>query len=135
MRIPRKKGEAEVGRDDAFADRPKRSAVAVAGALALTGAVLVFGAGTANADVVDIGGRSDPVFDANPAPKGGVRTSKKGVANAGSSDVRRSAQGTPMAPPGGEVKDSLRAVPSITGGIGTGIRTGPARNGPGMGSW
>lgn len=135
MRIPRKKGEAEVGRDDAFAGRPKRSAVAVAGALALAGAVLVFGAGTAHADVIDIGGKPNPVFDANPAPEGGVRTSNRGVANAGSSDVRRSAEGSPMAPPGGEVKDSLRAVPSITGGIGTGISMGPARNSPGMASW
>lgn len=135
MRIPRRRGEPEVGHEDAFANRAKKSAFAVAAAFALTGAVLAFGAGTANADVVDIGGKPNPVVDANPAPEGGVRTSSKGVANAGPSDVRRSPEGAPLAPPGGEVKDSMRAVPPITGGIGTGVRTGPARSGPGLGSW
>jgi hypothetical protein len=124
-----------VGRVDAVAGRTKKLAVVGVGALALTGAVLMFGAGSANADVVDIGGKPGPTFEANPAPEGGVRTSGKGVANAGPSDVRRSRKGAPLAPAGGEVKDSLRAVPPITGGIGTYIRTGPARNGPGMSGW
>jgi hypothetical protein len=124
-----------VGRVDALGRKAKKLAVAGAGALALTGAVLAFGAGAANADVVDIGGKPGPIFDANPAAEGGVRTSGKGVANAGPSEVRRSRNGAPLAPSGGDVKDSLRAVPSITGGIGTYIGTGPLRNGPGMASW
>ncbi|KUI24170.1 hypothetical protein AU196_19865 [Mycobacterium sp. IS-1742] len=124
-----------VGRVDALGRKTTKLAVVGAGALALAGAVLAFGAGSANADVVDIGGKPNPVFDANPAAEGGVRTSGKGVANAGPSDVRRSRKGAPLAPSGGEVKDSIRAVPPITGGIGTYIRTGPARNGPGMSGW
>ncbi|BCI52894.1 hypothetical protein NIIDNTM18_21720 [Mycolicibacterium litorale] len=124
-----------MGRIDAFAGKTKKLAVVGTGALAVAGAFLALGAGTANADVIDIGGKPGPVFDANPAPEGGVRTTGKGVANAGPSDVRRSKKGAPLPPAGGEVKDSLRAVPSITGGIGTYIGTGPLRNGPGIASW
>jgi hypothetical protein len=123
-----------VGRVDAVADKTKKLAVIGMGALALTGAALMFGTGTANADVVDIGGRPSPV-DANPAAEGGVRASGKGIANAGPSDVRRSRKGAPLPPAGGAVKDGLRAVPPITGGIGTYVRMGPARNGPGMAGW
>lgn len=124
-----------MGSVDAFAGKTKKLVVVGMGALALTGAVLAFGTGTANADVVDIGGKPGPIFDANPAPEGGVRTTGKGVANAGPSDVRRSRKGAPLPPAGGEVKDSIRAVPEIKGGIGTFIRMGPARNGPALGGW
>jgi hypothetical protein len=124
-----------VGRTNAVAGQAKKLAVVGAGALAVAGAFLAFGAGTATADVIDIGGKPNPVFDANPAPEGGVRTSGKGVPNAGTSDVRRSSKGEPLPPSGGQVKDSIRAVPPITRGIGTYIGTGPARNGPGMASW
>lgn len=124
-----------MGRIDAFAVRMKKSVLMGTGALVAAGAFLALGAGTANADVIDIGGRKNPTFDANPAAEKGVRTTGKGVANAGPSEVRRSKIGAPLAPSGGEVKDSLRAVPSITGGIGTYIGTGPLRNGPGLASW
>ncbi|MCV7415250.1 hypothetical protein [Mycolicibacterium litorale] len=124
-----------MGRIDALAGRTKKLVVVATGTLAVAGAFLALGAGTANADVIDIGGKPNPTFDANPAPEGGVRTTGKGVANAGPSDVRRSSKGEPLPPSGGVVKDSLRAVPSITGGIGPYIGTGPARNGPGMASW
>ncbi len=129
------KGRPMVRRVAVLADKGRKLAVIGAGALALTGAVLAFAAGTANADVVNIGGKPNPVLDANPAPEGGVRTTGKGVANAGPSDVRRSREGAPLPPAGGEVKDSIRAVPPITGGIGTHIRTGPARNRPGLADW
>lgn len=118
-----------------LADKGRKLAVIGVGALALTGAVLAFAAGTANADVVDIGRKPNPVLDANPAVEGGVRATGKGVANAGASDVRRSRKGAPLPPAGGEVKDSIRAVPPITRGIGTHIPTGPARNRPGLADW
>lgn len=124
-----------VGRLDAFTGTTKKLAIAGVGAAAIAGAALAFGAGAANADVVDIGGRPGASFDAHPAPEGGVRTTGKGVPNAGASDVRRAKKGAPLPPAGGEVKDGLRAVPSITGGIGTYIRMGPARNGPGLAGW
>lgn len=124
-----------VGSVNALAGRTKKFAVVGMGALAMAGAALAFGMGSASADVVDIGGKPGPIFDANPVPEGGVRTAAKGVPNAGPSDVRRARKGAPLPPAGGEVKDSLRAVPEIKGGIGTFIRMGPARNGPALGGW
>jgi hypothetical protein len=103
------------------------------GALAVTGAFLAFGAGTAAADVSDI--EPDPSApSAFPVAEDGVRVADPGVANAGPSEVRAADIGAPLAPAGGQTKDSLRAVPSITGGIGTFIDFGPY-GGPGAPIW
>ncbi|TFV56017.1 hypothetical protein E4P42_20690 [Mycobacterium sp. PS03-16] len=112
----------------------KKTVAAGVGALALSAVFAAWGAGTANADVIDIDGK--PSFEANPVPEGGVRTARPGVPNSGTAaDVRRSAKGEPLAPSGGEVKDSLRAVPGITGGSSNPFRRGPHSNNPGMWEW
>lgn len=103
------------------------------GAAAVAGAFLAFGAGTAAADVSDI--KPDPSApSAFPVAEDGIRTADTGVANAGPSEVRAADIGAPLPPAGGSTKDSLRAVPSITGGIGTFIDFGPY-GGPGAPIW
>ncbi|MBO0676928.1 hypothetical protein JRC04_05585 [Mycolicibacterium sp. S2-37] len=104
-----------------------------AGAFTVAAAVVSLGAGTAGADVQDI--EPSPIINGQTGVEGGNRASEIGIANAGPAEVRASRIGAPLAPAGGEVKDSQRAVPSITGGIGTYISTGPARNGPGLSGW
>lgn len=118
---------------DALVRKTKKLGVVGFGALAVTGAFLAFGAGTAGADVTDVeGDPSAPL--ANPIAEDGVRVADPGVVNAGPSEVRAADVGAPLAPAGGESKDSLRAVPSITGGIGNYIDFGPF-GGPGAPIW
>jgi hypothetical protein len=118
---------------DALVRTTKKVGVAGLGALAVTGAFLAFGAGTAGADVEDIGADPSAPF-ASPVAEEGVRISDVGVANAGPSEVRAADINAPLAPAGGESKDSIRAVPGITGGIGTYLDFGPF-GGPGAPIW
>ncbi|TFV61074.1 hypothetical protein E4P42_02555 [Mycobacterium sp. PS03-16] len=118
---------------EALVRRTKKLGLMGFGALAVTGAFLAFGAGTASADVEDVEG--DPSAPAAfPVAEDGIRVADPGVVNAGPSEVRAADIGAPLAPAGGESKDSLRAVPSITGGIGTYIDFGPF-GGPGAPIW
>lgn len=118
---------------EALVRNTKKLGIVGFGALAVTGAFLAFGAGVAGADVSDVEGDPAAPF-ANPIAEDGIRTADPGVVNAGPSEVRASDINAPLAPSGGEVKDSLRAVPSITGGIGTYIDFGPF-GGPGAPLW
>ncbi|BCI54914.1 hypothetical protein NIIDNTM18_41920 [Mycolicibacterium litorale] len=118
---------------EALVRKTKKLGIMGFGALAVTGAFLAFGAGTAGADVEDI--EADPAApSAFPVAEEGIRVADPGVVNAGPSEVRAADVGAPLAPSGGESKDSLRAVPSITGGIGTYIDFGPF-GGPGAPIW
>lgn len=118
---------------EALVRKTKKLGIMGFGALAVTGAFLAFGAGTAGADVSDIQG--DPAAPSGfPVAEDGVRTADPGVVNAGPSEVRAADIGAPLPPAGGESKDSLRAVPSITGGIGTYVGFGPF-GGPGSPIW
>ncbi|KUI24405.1 hypothetical protein [Mycobacterium sp. GA-2829] len=118
---------------EALVRNTKKLGIVGFGALAVTGAFLAFGAGVAGADVSDIEG--DPAAPAaNPIAEDGIRVADPGVVNAGPSEVRAADINAPLAPAGGEVKDSLRAVPSITGGIGTFVDFGPF-GGPGAPLW
>jgi hypothetical protein len=109
---------------EALVRKTKKLGILGFGAVAVTGAFLAFGAGTAGADVSDVEG--DPAApSAFPSAEDGIRVADPGVVNAGASEVRASDINAPLAPAGGEVKDSLRAVPSITGGIGSYIDFGP----------
>ncbi|MBO0679425.1 hypothetical protein JRC04_18340 [Mycolicibacterium sp. S2-37] len=104
------------------------------GALAVAGTLLAFSAGAASADVEDI--EPNPaVVSGGPLAEEGVRGADPGFVTAGPSEVRAAAVGAPLAPAGGESKDSIRAVPSITGGIGTYIDMGPFDNGPPIWDW
>ncbi|MCK0175483.1 MULTISPECIES: hypothetical protein [Mycobacteriaceae] len=116
-----------------FEGRTRKMVLVGVGAFALSGATIGFGTGTAGADVQDI--EPSPIVNGQTIVDGGNRASRIGVANAGPAEVRASRIGAPLPPAGGGVKDSQRAVPSITGGIGTYINMGPARNGPGMSGW
>jgi hypothetical protein len=112
----------------------KKLAVSGAGVLAVTGVLLMLGAATAGAAVEDI--QPDPAAPSSgPLAEDGVRVADPGIVNGGRSEVRVAELGVPLAPSGGETKDSLRAVPSITGGIGTYIDFGPFDNGPPLGDW
>jgi hypothetical protein len=112
----------------------KKLVVAGIGALAVTGAFLMFGAATAGAAVENI--QPDPAAPSSgPLAEDGLRVADPGIVNGGRSEVRVAEIGEPLAPSGGETKDSLRAVPSITGGIGTYIDFGPFDNGPPLGDW
>ncbi|MBO0679325.1 hypothetical protein JRC04_17815 [Mycolicibacterium sp. S2-37] len=118
---------------EALVRRTKKLGVAGLGALAVTGAVLAFGAGIAGADVEDVEGDPFAPF-AGPVAEEGIRVADPGIANAGPSEVRAADINAPLAPAGGETKDSIRAVPSITGGIGTYLDFGPF-GGPGAPIW
>lgn len=119
---------------EGFLHKAKKAGVGGLGALAAAGVLLAFGAGVAGADVEDI--EADPaVPSGGPIAEDGVRSSDPGVVNAGPSEVRVADVGAPLAPAGGETKDSIRAVPSITGGIGTYIDMGPFNNGPPIWDW
>lgn len=118
---------------EALVRKTKKLGVVGIGALAVTGAFLAFGAGTAGADVSDI--EADPAAPfAGPVAEEGIRVADPGVVNAGPSEVRASDINAPLAPAGGESKETLRAVPSITGGIGSYIDFGPF-GGPGAPIW
>jgi hypothetical protein len=109
---------------EALVRKTKKLGILGFGAVAVTGAFLAFGAGTAGADVSDVEGDPSAPF-ANPVAEDGIRPSEAGLVNAGVSEVRAADIGAPLAPAGGESKDSLRAVPSITGGIGSYVDFGP----------
>ncbi|MDY6870112.1 MAG: hypothetical protein SV966_06025 [Actinomycetota bacterium] len=98
---------------EALVRRTKKLGIMGFGALAVTGAFLAFGAGTAGADVDDVEGDSSAP-SAFPVAEDGIRVAGLGVANAGPSEVRAARIGAPLPPAGGESKDSLRAVPSTT---------------------
>lgn len=72
---------------------------------------------------------------AGPVAKEGIRVADPGITNAGPSSIRVADAGAPLLPVGGVVRDSLRAVPGITGGSGT-FKPGPFRgkNAP-LGKW
>ncbi len=109
---------------EALVRKTKKLGTVGLGAVAVTGAFLAFGAGIAGADVDDIEG--DPAApSAFPVAEDGIRVADPGVVNAGPSEVRAADIGAPLPPAGGESKDSLRAVPSITEGLGTYVDFGP----------
>ena len=98
---------------EALVRKTKKLGIMGLGAVAVTGAFLALGAGTAGADVDDVEG--DPAApSAFPVAEDGIRVADVGVANAGPSEVRAADIGAPLPPAGGESKDSLRAVPSTT---------------------
>ena len=109
---------------EALVRKAKKLGTVGFGAVAVAGAFLAFGAGIAGADVKDI--EPDPAAPlANPVAEDGIRPSEAGVVNAGPSEVRAADIGAPLPPAGGESKDSLRAVPPITEGLGTYVDFGP----------
>lgn len=100
---------------EALVRKTKKLGIMGFGALAVTGAFLTLGAGIAGADVDDVEG--DPAApSAFPVAEDGIRVADVGVVNAGPSEVRAADIGAPLPPAGGESKDSLRAVPSVTAG-------------------
>ncbi|MCK0172833.1 MULTISPECIES: hypothetical protein [Mycobacteriaceae] len=118
---------------EALVRRATKLGFAGLGALAVAGAAVAFGSGIAGADVSDV--EADPFAPfAGPVAEEGIRVADPGVVNAGPSEVRAANINAPLAPAGGESKDSIRAVPGITGGIGTYLDFGPF-GGPGSPIW
>jgi hypothetical protein len=80
--IPQRKGRQMAENAEALVRKTKKLGILGFGAVAVTGAFLAFGAGTAGADVSDVEGDPSAPF-ANPVAEDGIRPSEAGLVNAG----------------------------------------------------